>query len=1031
MKNNIKRYFNDFVKKKSNTFNFLRFGIIGVINTIHYYIWYLLLLWLKVPYVISHTIAFTFSMIGSYFLNCFFTFKVKPTLKKFIKYPLTTLANYLISTFSLILLVNILKISPSIAALLASILPIPITFMLTHKVLSSDVHIEKKSKIPMVRNFFALVILLFFSLGCHLYVFYSGKMFGKMGLDNTSQLMYFVTFLQKSFNFNQHFWSWSYGLGGDIFSEFAYYYTTSPFFYLMLILRKLGIGTLTLGGTIHWRLIFSIFRQFLAMSILYGLLKYEKKKTYTSLIGAAIYGGCISFIWSSLFFDFMADAYIWLPLTILGWRIYEKTKKWYLFVISAALTVANSFYFGFVSFVFYIIFILVFFNIKGKNIREKIYCFFNNIFKYAVFAIMAIGLSAVAFIPSVLAFLKTDRFSNAVKTHMFYHIDYIFLLPERLFSYANILGFPLIILIVFALPWKKLSSITKRKTVLAGIFFIMYLTPYSGAFFNGFSYSSDRWLYLFIFAVAYAVPNWLEENDRLKSTGWCFFSIITILTVVFYYSKQSKGLNFMIVHNKEITNIIDIIILSSGLLCFLAVTLKKYILKKSVNVILNSIIVLCAMVPLMGNTNCYLNIARPDMTHELLTNSCMENEEEQQIFSELIPSENEFYRTVFRNLAQENAPMNYGYYGTSAYNSMVDGNLHRWLKVDYDILHPFVTPSSYKNFDDRLFLETFFGGEYVVNNKKDYDFTPYGYSLTKKTNNYNVYKNQYNVGFDLWYTSIINREDYNNMNVAQKDAMLLQTAMVDKNVSGLTSYPLDDTTKELILDWSKVTTKNMKYKDGVLTAKENASMNIPIKNNKKNINGEILFSMNLKPSDGQGFILTVNGKSTAKSEEEYAYVYPIYQYTFRLDGKTSMLKLNISEGKYKISNSHAWFNSYKFYKDWVDERNKYNMENLYVDGGKVKGKIENKEKGIMAFNIPFNKGWSAKVDGKKQELIKVNGILMGLALEPGSHNVEMTYITPGFVSGSFISITILMFIIICYIFNNRRKIRKSNRCLHN
>ncbi|NMM62782.1 YfhO family protein [Clostridium sp. P21] len=884
----------------------------------------------------------------------------------------------------------------------------------------------KRHKISRVGKLFPLTILLLFSLGCHLYIFYSGKMFGKMGLDNSSQLMYFGTFLQKSFIHGQHFWSWSYGLGGDIFGEFTYYYTTSPFFYLMFILRKLGIGTLTLAGTIHWRLIFSIFRQFLAMSILYLLLKYEKRSTYTSLIGAAIYGGCINFIWFSLFFDFMADAYVWLPLTILGLRIYEKTRKWYIFVISVALTIANSFYFGFINCIFYIIFIIVFINIKGTNIMDKIYSFFSNILKYILFAIIALALAAPAFIPSVLTFLKTDRFFSTAEVHMFYSKDYILALPERLFSYANVLGFPLIILIIFALPWKKLSSITKRKTVLAGIFFIMYLTPYSGSFFNGFSYSSDRWFYLFIFSVAYAVPNWLEENNSLKSIGFCFLSIITTLTISFYYSKQSKVLKFMMIRNKETTNFINIIILSVGLLSLLAVILKKYTTRKSINVILNYIIVVCVMVTLMGNSNCYISIARPDITQQLLTSSCMENEEERQMFAKLIPSKNEFYRTIFANLSQENAPMSYGYYGASTYNSMVDGNLHRWLKIDHNILHTFVTPSSYKNFDDRLFLETFFGSKYIINNKNSCNYIPYDYLLVKQTDNYNVYKNKYNVGFDLWYSSTMDKNTYDKMNIAQKDSMLLQTAVVDKNVLGLNNSSLDNVTSELTLDLENAIIKNMKYKDGIIEAKENAFISIPIKNNKKNASGEILFSINLKPLNGQAFKLIVNGKSTLKSEEKYPYVYPIYQYTFRLDGNTDIVKLNISKGKYKINDAHVWFNSYQFYKNWVNERNKYNIENLYVDGGRVKGKINNNEKGIMAFNIPFNKGWSARIDGKKQELIKVNGVLMGVVLEPGSHEVELTYITPGFLLGSFISTITFICIAIFYILNKRQKSTRSN-----
>ncbi|HEX3014793.1 MAG TPA: GtrA family protein [Desulfobacteria bacterium] len=137
-----RKYLDEFIYKEDKLYSFLRFGVIGVVNTIHYYIWYLLLLRLTIPYVISHITAFTISMVGSFFLNCFFTFKTKPTFQKFIKYPLTTLSNFVISTLSLILLVNILHLDSRIAALLASILPIPITFIMTHRVLKHPDAVE-------------------------------------------------------------------------------------------------------------------------------------------------------------------------------------------------------------------------------------------------------------------------------------------------------------------------------------------------------------------------------------------------------------------------------------------------------------------------------------------------------------------------------------------------------------------------------------------------------------------------------------------------------------------------------------------------------------------------------------------------------------------------------------------------------------------------------------------------------------------------------------------------------------------------
>ncbi len=73
---------------------------------------------------------------------------------------------------------------------------------------------------------------------------------------------------------------------------------------------------------------------------------------------------------------------------------------------------------------------------------------------------MALGLASISFIPSVYAFFNTDRFLNIVNIPLFHDSSYILKLPEKLFFYNSTLGFPLIILIIFALPWKKVSSIT-------------------------------------------------------------------------------------------------------------------------------------------------------------------------------------------------------------------------------------------------------------------------------------------------------------------------------------------------------------------------------------------------------------------------------------------------------------------------------------------------------------------------------------------------------------------------------------------
>ena len=55
--------------------------------------------------------------------------------------------------------------------------------------------------------------------------------------------------------------------------------------------------------------------------------------------------------------------------------------------------------------------------------------------------------------------------------------------------------------------------------------------------------------------------------------------------------------------------------------------------------------------------------------------------------------------------------------------------------------------------------------------------------------------------------------------------------------------------------------------------------------------------------------------------------------------------------------------------------------------------IDAKEAGIVVFTIPYDKGFSAKVDGQKAEIIPCDVAFMGVWVEPGEHEIEFTYRT--------------------------------------
>lgn len=112
----------------------MRFTVVGFINTAVYYGLYLALR-LVMPYLAAHLVATGIAMVGSFFLNTYWTFQTKPTWRKFAIFPLTNLTNYVVSTVGVVLLVEFARMDERIAPIVAALVAIPVTFLLSRKIL--------------------------------------------------------------------------------------------------------------------------------------------------------------------------------------------------------------------------------------------------------------------------------------------------------------------------------------------------------------------------------------------------------------------------------------------------------------------------------------------------------------------------------------------------------------------------------------------------------------------------------------------------------------------------------------------------------------------------------------------------------------------------------------------------------------------------------------------------------------------------------------------------------------------------------
>jgi putative flippase GtrA len=114
----------------------LRFAVVGVANTAVYYACYLLIR-LTVPYLVAHLLATAVAMTFSYLVNCYFTFRVKPSWRTFVLFPLSNAVNIGLTTGGLPVAVEWAGLDERIAPLAVGLLAIPATFWVARFVMTT------------------------------------------------------------------------------------------------------------------------------------------------------------------------------------------------------------------------------------------------------------------------------------------------------------------------------------------------------------------------------------------------------------------------------------------------------------------------------------------------------------------------------------------------------------------------------------------------------------------------------------------------------------------------------------------------------------------------------------------------------------------------------------------------------------------------------------------------------------------------------------------------------------------------------
>ena len=86
---------------------------------------------------------------------------------------------------------------------------------------------------------------------------------------------------------------------------------------------------------------------------------------------------------------------------------------------------------------------------------------------------------------------------------------------------------------------------------------------------------------------------------------------------------------------------------------------------------------------------------------------------------------------------------------------------------------------------------------------------------------------------------------------------------------------------------------------------------------------------------------------------------------------------------------------------------------------------DNDKENLVFFSVPYDKGFTATVDGKEVPIEKVDGGLMAIPVPAGEHSIEFTYYPAGLKICLIISAIMAALILISTVWKNVRS-RKTN-----
>lgn len=106
------------------------------------------------------------------------------------------------------------------------------------------------------------------------------------------------------------------------------------------------------------------------------------------------------------------------------------------------------------------------------------------------------------------------------------------------------------------------------------------------------------------------------------------------------------------------------------------------------------------------------------------------------------------------------------------------------------------------------------------------------------------------------------------------------------------------------------------------------------------------------------------------------------------------------------------------YLECINNLRKNTLENISVESNHITGTIQADQDEILQISVPYSKGYTVYIDGKKTESFSSGVAYLGVKVAKGNHSVEIRYRTPlllpGFIVTMIGTVMFVGYLIVCY-----------------